>query len=255
MQKPLILITNDDGINAPGIRHLISVVKEIGNVVVVAPDQPRSATSHSITVSKPVRFSKISDSENYSEYSCDGTPVDCVKIAVDKILGRKPDILVSGINHGSNASVNILYSGTMSAAMEGLMINIPSIGFSLNDYSYKADFTHTSEYIKNIVKTVLINKLPDDICLNVNFPVNKGKIKGVKVCRQANGRWNEAFEERTDPYGRNYYWLTGNFESFDTSEDTDEWAMANNYVAIVPIHCDYTSHRNINVINKWNFNV
>jgi 5'-nucleotidase len=256
MDKPLILVTNDDSFSAPGIRFLIEVVKKLGDVVVVAPDKPQSGMGHAITVSTPLRLQKIKSEKHYKEYFCNGTPVDCVKLAVDKVLHRKPDLLVSGINHGSNASVNIIYSGTMSAVIEGAMGHIPSIGFSLNDYAYNADFSHTAVYIENICKQVLEQGLPDNICLNVNFPIkSKNKIKGVKICRQANAFWKEEFSERKDPHGRDYYWMMGIFENLDKGRDTDEWALANNYVSIVPVHYDLTAHHAIDKLKKWKLHV
>jgi len=253
-KKPLILVTNDDGVFAPGIRVLIKVMRTIGNVVVVAPDKPQSGMGHAITVGVPVRLQKIKSEKNYKEYACNGTPVDCVKIAKDIIIKGNPDLLVSGINHGSNASVNIIYSGTMSAAIEGSMENIPSIGFSLTDMSYHADFSHTEKYIAQITKTVLKNKLPDGICLNVNFPPkSKKKLNGLAVCRQARAYWKEKFDARTDPHGRNYYWLTGVYENLDAGKDTDEWALKHNYVSIVPVQFDLTAHKTLLTIKNWNF--
>ncbi|MEI6852649.1 MAG: 5'/3'-nucleotidase SurE [Bacteroidota bacterium] len=256
MNKPLILITNDDSFSAPGIRYLIGVMREIGEVVVVAPDKPQSGMGHAITVSTPLRLQKIKTEKNYKEYFCNGTPVDCVKLAVDKVLHRKPDLLVSGINHGSNASVNIIYSGTMSAVIEGAMGHIPSVGFSLNDYAYTADFSHTGTYIKSICKNILENGLPKNTCLNVNFPTKSDvALKGVKICRQADAYWKEEFSERKDPHGRDYYWMMGVFENLDKGKDTDEWALKNNYVSIVPVHYDLTAHDSIPVIKKWKFDV
>lgn len=256
MAKPLILITNDDGISAPGIRFLVSLMGRIGRVVVVAPDKPQSAMGHAITVNQPLRITKLRFDDHHTEYSCSGTPVDCVKIAIDKILRRKPDLLVSGVNHGANSSVNIIYSGTMSAALEGAMVHVPSIGFSLNEYAYNADFSHTEHYIISIVKNVIAHGLPEGTCLNVNFPARSNrKIKGIKVCRQAKGHWKEEFDERKDPHGRNYYWLTGVFENPDLGSDTDEWALKHNYVSVVPVHFDFTAHQAISEINKWKFDV
>ncbi len=255
MEKPLILITNDDSYSAPGIRYLISVMRELGEVVVVAPDKPQSGMGHAITVTAPLRLQKIKSDQHYKEYFCSGTPVDCVKLAVGKVLHRKPDLLVSGINHGSNASVNIIYSGTMSAVIEGVMGHIPSVGFSLNDYSHNADFSHTAPYIKSICQNVLKNGLPESVCLNVNFPINDKKTKGIKVCRQANAYWKEEFSERQDPHGRDYYWMMGVFENLDMGKDTDVWALENHFVSIVPVHYDLTAHAAIPLIKKWKFDV
>ena len=256
MQKPVILVTNDDGIMAPGIRNLISFMLELGEVVVVAPDKGQSGMGHAVTISQPLRLEKISANGTHIEYSCSGTPVDCVKLAVSKVLHRKPDIIVSGINHGSNSSINVIYSGTMSAAIEGAMEGIPSIGFSLIDYRFDADFASSRNYIHLIVKNVLKHGLPIGTCLNVNIPkVKENQIKGVRICRQANANWVEEFDHRQDPHGKDYYWLTGRFQLHEDVDDTDEWALANNYISIVPVHFDFTAHKIIPTLKNWNFNV
>jgi 5'-nucleotidase len=256
MTRPLILITNDDGIEAPGLRSLVKFMLPLGEVVVVAPDKPQSAMGHAITIAMPLHLQKLKNSGDHDEYCCSGTPVDCVKLAIDKILHRKPDLLVSGINHGSNASINIIYSGTMSAALEGAMERVPSIGFSFVDYSYDSDFGKAEAYVRAIALNVLNNGLPEGICLNVNFPMNNEKnYKGVKVCRQAMAYWKEEFDQRKDPRGRDYYWLTGVFENPDKGEDSDECALANNYISIVPVHFDFTAHAAIAEINKWKYDV
>jgi len=255
MPKPQILITNDDGISAPGIRYLIGIMKQLGDVAVVAPDKPQSAMGHAITVGAPLRLQKIVREPGYTEYSCNGTPVDCVKIGIDKVIHRRPDLLVSGINHGSNSSINIIYSGTMSAALEGAMLGIPSIGFSLHDYSHSADFSLTGPFIKEICKNVLKNGIADGTALNVNFPPKKGTPKGIKICRQARAYWQEEFDERKDPFGRPYYWLKGVFTNHDLEKDTDEWALAHNYVSVVPVHFDFTAMHAIESLKKWKFNV
>ena len=252
MAKPLILITNDDGIFAPGLRTLISVMQHLGDVLVIAPDKPMSGMGHAVTISTPLRVHKIKSEEGYTEYSCNGTPADCVKLGHKAILGRKPDLVVSGINHGSNASVNVLYSGTMAAVIEGAMENIPSIGFSLDDYSYNADFSKCEPYIKSIAENVLKSGLPEYTCLNVNIPsVNGSPIKGIKIARQAMAYWDEKFDQRQDPHMRDYFWLTGVFRNRDEAEDTDEWALRNNYVAVVPLHFDLTSHKTIPLLRDW----
>lgn len=251
--KPNILVVNDDGITATGIKNLMEVMQEIGHVVVVAPDSPQSGMGHAITIGKPIRFDKVSIYEGVEMYKCSGTPVDCVKIAVNKIFkGKKPDLCVSGINHGLNNSINVLYSGTMSAAVEGAIEKIPSIGFSMDDFAADADFSHTKKYIKNICEQVLANGLPEGTLLNVNFPKG-GDLKGIKICRQANAKWMEEFDERTDPYNRPYYWLTGVFENFDHGEDTDVWALEHGYVSIVPVQFDLTAHHAIQTLSSWNF--
>jgi 5'-nucleotidase len=253
-KKPLILVTNDDGISAPGIRHLIGIMKKIGEVVVVAPDKPQSATGHAITINNTLHINKIDiDPDITEEYSCSGTPVDCVKLAVHEILKRKPDICVSGINHGSNSSINVIYSGTMSAAVEAGIEGIPAIGFSLLDYSWDADFEAAAHYIEKITRETLKNGLPQGVVLNVNIPkLPKEKLKGIKVCRQANASWVETFDKRTNPQGRVYYWLTGEFINEDKGEDTDEAALANGYLSVVPVQFDLTAHHAIKEINSWN---
>lgn len=252
MNKPVILVTNDDGINAPGLRHLINIMRTIGKVVVVAPQSTMSGIAHSITVRSPLRVEEIVKEKDYEEYSCNGTPVDCVKLGEQIVLRHKPDLLVSGINHGSNASINVIYSGTMAAVLEACIDGIPSIGFSLLDYSSKADFSYCSEYVKIIAENVIKNGLPSGVCLNVNIPtVNGAEIKGIKVCRQAKSKWVEEFDERKDPRQKDYYWLTGRFERLENGKDTDEWALENNYVSVVPVHFDFTAHYAIEDINRW----
>ncbi len=243
---PLILVTNDDGIMAPGLRALIKVMCELGEVVVVAPDKPQSGMGHAITVSSPLRIEQIHSNNGFAEYTCNGTPVDCVKLAIDKVLNRKPDLLVSGINHGSNSTINVIYSGTMSAALEGAIEQIPSIGFSYLDNSYKADFNVPVKYVKLISQKVLLTGLPANTCINVNIPrISESDIKGIKICRQAKAFWSDEYFERTDPNNRKYYWLTGVLENNDLGEDTDEWALKNNYVSIVPVQADLTAHHAI----------
>lgn len=256
-EKPLILVTNDDGITAPGLRTLIHVMNEIGDVVVVAPDSPQSAMGHAITINSTLYCSPINidDDGDQIEYSCSGTPADCVKLAVNEILNRPPDICISGINHGSNSSINVIYSGTMSAAVEAGIEGIPAIGFSLCDYSWKANFDAVKDYVKKITLSALKNKIPKGVVLNVNFPkLKKEEIKGVRVCRQAKANWVEEFDKRTNPQGRDYYWLTGKFVNYDKGEDTDEWALANGYVSVVPVQYDLTAHHSIQDLNMWNLN-
>ena len=256
-KKPLILVTNDDGISAPGIRALIDVMKQLGDVVVVAPDSPQSAMGHAITINNTLFINKVSfDSEVKEEYSCSGTPVDCVKLAVNEILKQKPDLCVSGVNHGSNSSINVIYSGTMSAAVEAGIEGIPAIGFSLLDYDWNADFESIKNSIKLIASQVLENGLPDGVILNVNFPKLKEKdLKGIKICRQAKAFWKEEFDKRKTPQGKDYYWLTGEFINQDKGEDTDEWALANGYISIVPVQFDLTAHHAIQKLNTYKFNI
>jgi 5'-nucleotidase len=254
MSKPLILVTNDDGITAPGIRALISVMSEIGTVIVVAPDKPQSAMGHAITLNSTLFINKVS-SENaiVTEYSCSGTPVDCVKLAVNEILHRKPDLCVSGINHGSNSSINVIYSGTMSAAVEAGIEGIPAIGFSLLDYDWNADFDTIKPSIKKITLEVLEKGMPSNVVFNVNFPkLKENEIKGIKICRQAKAIWMEKFDKRITPQGKDYYWLTGEFVNQDKGEDTDEWALENGYISVVPVQFDLTAHHTIQQLNTWN---
>lgn len=242
-EKPIILITNDDGITAPGIKHLVEAVKDLGRVVVVAPDKPQSGMGHAITIGYPLRLHKAAVWEDVESWSCSGTPVDCVKLAVDKVLHRKPDLCLSGINHGANHSINVIYSGTMSAAIEASIENIPSIGISLLDYSMEANFEGAKMYTRILVEKLLSKKTEKHFCLNVNIPaVDKSLIKGIKVCKQAYAKYEEDFQERKDPGGRKYFWLTGEFKNFDKSKDTDVWALEHHYVSVVPVQFDLTHY-------------
>jgi 5'-nucleotidase len=239
-----ILVTNDDGVTAPGIRYLVEAVKDLGRVVVVAPDKPQSGMGHAITIGFPLRMSRVKMMDGVEAWSCSGTPVDCVKIAVDKILHRKPDLCLSGINHGANHSINVIYSGTMSAAIEASIESIPSVGFSLLDYSVEADFTGAKKYARIIVEQLKKQKKIDKhLCLNVNFPaIPEPLIMGIKIARQAYAKYEEDFNERDDPHGRKYYWLTGAFVNFDKGKDTDVWALENNFVSVVPVQFDLTNY-------------
>ena len=242
-RKPVILITNDDGITAPGIMNLVESVKDLGKIIVVAPDKPQSGMGHAITIGQPLRLQKVQVSEGIESYSCTGTPVDCVKLAVDKVLHRKPDLCLSGINHGANHSINVIYSGTMSAAVEAAIESIPSAGFSLLDYNIEADFTGARKYTRMVVEMMLKTKLDKHTILNVNIPsMPVDLVKGFKICRQAYAKYEEDFIERADPHGRMYYWLTGEFVNFDKGKDTDVWALANNYVSVVPVQFDLTNY-------------
>jgi len=248
MSAPLILVTNDDGITAPGIRTLIHAMNQLGDVVVVAPDSPQSGMGHAITLHESLRLKPMSiDAGPQTEYACSGTPVDCVKLAVHEVLkDRKPDLIVSGVNHGSNASVNVIYSGTMSAAVEGAMQGVPSIGFSLLDYRWDADFRAVEPYLKQIAQNVLTEGLPEGVCLNVNFPhAEKAPYAGVRVARQALGFWKESFEERADPSGKPYYWMRGDYHNPDGAEDTDIWALDRGFVSVVPTQYDLTAHHGL----------
>ena len=252
-KKPLILVTNDDGITAPGMRLLIKAMNEIGEVVVVAPDSPQSAMGHAITVNSTLHVEPVSiDDGPQIEYACSGTPADCVKLAVNELLNTTPDLCVSGVNHGSNSSINVIYSGTMSAAVEAGIEGIPAIGFSLMDYSWNAEFDHLKEHIKKIAQNVLDNGLPKGVVLNVNIPKTGDKtFKGIKICRQARANWVEKFDKRVNPHGKEYYWLTGEFINMDKGEDTDEWALARDFISIVPVQFDMTAHHFIDDLNQW----
>ncbi|WP_339658009.1 5'/3'-nucleotidase SurE [Flavobacterium frigidarium] len=255
-RKPLILVTNDDGITAPGIRALIDVMSKIGDVLVVAPDKPQSAMGHAITINSTLYLNKISaEDAAVTEYSCSGTPVDCVKLAVNEILKKKPDLCVSGVNHGSNSSINVIYSGTMSAAVEAGIESVPAIGFSLLDYDWNADFDTIKPFIEKITLEALENGMPKDVVLNVNFPkLKKEAIKGIKICRQAKAIWAEKFDKRVTPQGKDYYWLAGEFINQDKGQDTDEWALANGYISVVPVQFDLTAHHSIQELNTWKWN-
>lgn len=256
-EKPLILVTNDDGITSKGINILVQVARELGQVVVVAPDSPQSGMGHAITISEPLRIEKSKVFEGLEAYQCSGTPADCVKVAKNLVLKKEDiDLVVSGINHGSNSSISVIYSGTMSAAIEAAIENIPAIGFSLCDYSHDADFSHAVPYIKHIISEALLKGFPKNMALNVNIPAkNSGDIKGIKICRQAKAKWQEEYEKRVDPNGRNYYWATGDLINNDHGEDTDEWALAHHYVSVVPCIFDLTAHHAISVLNsEWQLN-
>ncbi|MBE2246871.1 MAG: 5'/3'-nucleotidase SurE [Candidatus Competibacteraceae bacterium] len=253
-QRPLILVCNDDGIFAPGIAALTSVMQDLGDVLVVAPDSPQSGMGHAITINSTLRVHRIEQTDRLTRYSCSGTPVDCIKMAVSKLADRPISLIVSGINHGSNSSINVIYSGTMSAAVEGCIEGIPSIGFSLCNYSYEADFSASLPYVKKIAALVLQKGLPEGVCLNVNIPsIHKSKMQGVRVCRQAKAFWDEEMDERTDPRGGKYYWLTGIFKNMDEGIDTDEWALANNFVSVVPVQIDITAYQAMEELKMWDF--
>lgn len=253
--RPLILVTNDDGITSKGIRTLVDIVKTIGDVVVVAPNSPQSGMGHAITIGEPLRLYETDIFEGVEEYECSGTPADCVKLAKNHVLkDKKPDLVVSGINHGSNSSISILYSGTMSAAIEGAIEGIPAIGFSLCDFKENADFDHATEHIATIIRTALERGIPKGIALNVNIPA-KGvePLKGIISCRQARAKWQEKFDYRIDPNGRGYFWMAGDFVNFEADKvDTDVWALDNNYVSVVPCQFDLTEYKALEELKSWN---
>ena len=245
-QRPLILVTNDDGLHAKGMETLIKVARQFGDVIAISSQEPMSGMSHAITVKVPLRVKLLSREPGLSRYVCNGTPVDGVKLVFNSLLQRRPDLLLSGINHGSNSSSSVLYSGTMAAAMEGAINHIPSVGFSLLDFDPDADFSASAFYAEEVVRFVLEQGLPDGICLNVNIPrLSLEKTRGIRVSTQANGYWKEEFEKRTDPNGKEYFWLTGFFQNREPDnggEGTDEWALHNGYVSVVPINTDLTAY-------------
>ncbi len=250
--RPYILVTNDDGVDAPGIIELTQTMQEIGDVLVVAPDVHRSGQSSAITVGTPLRAMLLEKSEGLTRYACSGTPTDCVKLAFNSLIERTPDVVVSGINHGSNAAVNVIYSGTMGAAMEGSQHGVPSIGFSILDHAHDADFSHFLPFVKQITEEIIHKGLPNNVCLNVNAP--KGALKGAEVVRQCKGRWVKEFEKRQDPYGMEYFWLTGRFENEEPdARDTDEWVLSQGYVSIVPTSIDMTAYEELDKMKDWDF--
>jgi 5'-nucleotidase len=251
---PVILVTNDDGITAPGIRALVEAVRDLGKVIVVAPDSPQSGMGHAITIGQPLRLDKVEVFEGIESYQCSGTPVDCVKLARDKVLHRKPDICVSGINHGANSSINIIYSGTMSAAMEAAIEGIPSVGFSLLDYRFEADFSLAKQVAHTITARMLQHSMPEHMLLNVNIPkLTADTYKGIKICRQAYAKWEENFDKRTDPRGKDYYWMVGKFVNMDSGDDTDVKALEDGFASVVPVKFDLTDMHIKNWLEgEWN---
>jgi 5'-nucleotidase len=249
----LILITNDDGLYAAGLRTLLDVIEDFGKVVMISTMESMSGMSQALTVKTPIRVKLLEENEKHRIYASNGTPTDSVKLAINQLLERMPDWVVSGINHGANASVSVLYSGTMAAALEGCLYGVPSVGFSLNNFSPTADFSICKKYIRQVMKKLEKHPLPKGVCLNVNIPsAPRDAIKGIKICRQSKGNWKEEFEKRKDPMGKTYYWLTGIFQNHEPeSTDTDEWALANNYVSVVPVTVDMTAHHFIVNLKEW----
>ena len=251
-KKPIILVTNDDGISAKGIRSLFNAVKNFGDIYVVAPDSPQSGMGHAITINYPLRISKVDFFEDSVAFSCSGTPVDCVKLGIYEVMKEKPDLIVSGINHGANTSTNVLYSGTMSAAVEGAMENIPSIGFSLCNFDSDADFSVAQLVVKQLVEKVLQNGMPEGVCLNVNIPdVSEENFKGIKVCHQAKAFWEDSFDKRLDQFGKPYFWLTGHFLNQEKTNDTDLYWIDKGYASIVPTQFDMTSYKALKELENW----
>ncbi|MBM3185624.1 MAG: 5'/3'-nucleotidase SurE [Bacteroidetes bacterium] len=248
----LILVTNDDGVSAKGIHALAEVASRFGKVVVVAPDKPQSGMGHAITINHPLRLNKIDLFGEIEAYSCSGTPVDCVKLAIYEVLHRKPDLILSGVNHGENSSTNVLYSGTMSAAIEGAMEGISSIGFSLADYEPDADFSATKYYAALLIDKALNLEFSKGVCLNVNVPkLNQSEIKGFKICKQAHAFWADRFDKRLDQFGRTYFWLTGDFSDVDKRPDTDLHALKEGYISVVPTLYDLTAYNEITHFENW----
>ncbi|MEE0865119.1 MAG: 5'/3'-nucleotidase SurE [Alistipes sp.] len=244
----VIFVTNDDSYLSKGFRAAVNLASEFGRVVAIAPDRVQSGMSQAITINQPLFMRKVESSERVEIYAFSGTPVDCAKIAFDHLfVGRKVDLVLSGINHGSNAAVNVMYSGTMGAAIEGSFYGVPSIGLSLDDHDADADFEGAVKYGRMVIKSVLeaATELPRPLCLNVNVPrIAADQIEGIRLCRQTRGFWREEFYARQDPHGREYFWLTGAFQNAEPeAEDTDEWALAHRYVAVVPVQVDMTDYR------------
>ncbi len=252
-ERPLILVTNDDGIAAKGLKVLTEIAMQLGDVVVISTPDSQSGMSHAITIKTPLRVKTLEKRKELTRYLLNGTPVDGIKLAVNQLLNKQPDLILSGINHGANSSSSVIYSGTMAAAIEASINHIPAVGFSLLDYDADADFSHCYKPVKEMITRVLNDGLPEYICLNINIPkLNGSPIKGVKVCRQVNGYWLEEFEKRTDPHGGDYYWLTGSFYNReDGVEGTDEWALNNNFISVVPIHFDLTAYHLIDQMRNW----
>ena len=250
--EKLILVTNDDSVNAKGIQSLVEIASKHGRVVVVAPDKPQSGMGHAITLNDPIRLTRVSMFGDIEAYASSGTPVDCVKLAIYEVLNRKPDLVLSGINHGENSSTNVLYSGTMSAAIEGAMEGLPSIGFSLSNFSPEADFMQYQSFISEIINKALIKDFPKFTCLNVNIPNIPGsQIAGISVCTQAHAFWADRFDKREDQFGRPYYWLTGEFGEVNPRVDSDLYALNNGYISIVPTHFDLTNYAVLDQIKNW----
>ena len=250
-KKYKILISNDDGIDAPGIYALVNEIKKIGEVLVFAPDKQQSAVGHAITMNYPLRATKSYKNGKLFGYGIDGTPADAVKLAVNSLLKEKPDLLISGINHGANTAISIIYSGTVSAATEGTVLGIPSFAISLTTYA-KPDFRYAAKLARKLAMTVLKKGLPDGVLLNVNVPaVPEKEIRGIKVTRQSKARWDDWFEARKDPSNKEYFWLTGRLVVGEKAEDTDQVAVENKYVSITPIHYDLTNYDMLEKMKKW----
>lgn len=250
--RPLILVTNDDGYLANGAHVLIDRLLPFGDIVAVCPDEPRSGQSMAITVTGPLRVTRHPDYNGAKMYSVSGTPVDCVKLAMHHILDRRPDLVVAGINHGSNSAINVLYSGTMGATMEGCAFGIPSVGFSLTDHSMQADFTPCLKAIDILTRHMLERGLPEGVCLNVNVPNICGTPSEMRLCVPCKGHWNDEYKEYTDPHGRPFYWLTGVFENLEPDNDhTDEWALHHGMVSVVPVAIERSANMPCDLRIPW----
>ncbi len=248
-RKARILVTNDDGIYSKGIDALVQVAQEYGEVVVVAPNKAQSGMGHAITLQDPIRITAVNRWKHITAFACSGTPVDCVKVGIYEILDQRPDLVLSGINHGSNAATNVLYSGTMSAAVEGAMEGIPSIGISLDAYEEDADFEGSQFILHALLPKVLEHGMDKGTCWNVNVPnLSPEALKGIKVCRQASSFWQDRFEKRNDQFGRPYYWLTGEFNEHIPADDTDLHYLKEGFATLVPTQFDLTAHHTINTL-------
>jgi 5'-nucleotidase len=251
MNRPLILITNDDGVDARGLQTLCNVAVDFGDVVVMAPEHNLSGKSHSLTTDKPLRVNEIKQENGLGIFACDGTPADCVKLATEHFCPRQPDMVLSGINHGSNSSINVLYSGTMGAVLEATALGLNAVGFSLLNHNPQADFSACIPYTRAIIANVLEHGLPEGVALNVNIPrLEASQIKGMRICHQAKAKWLDCFEQRVDPRGRPYWWLTGKFVCDNPPDTSDEWALANGYVSVVPTRTDFTAYDTIDELKK-----
>lgn len=246
--KPLIFISNDDGVNAKGINELIRFLRPLGNLVIMAPTAPRSGHGCALTVGQPVSYHLVSEEPGLTIYACTGTPVDCMKLALETVLEKTPDIVVSGINHGDNSGVNVHYSGTMGVAIEACLKGIPAIGLSLDNHAPDADFQPLEKHIQQIISGVLRTKMPDRTCLNVNFPA--GEIRGLKVCEQAVGRWTKEWQPVSGADGKTFL-LTGDFvNTMPDNEMSDNWALANGYIAVTPVTVDMTNYSFLNALKQ-----
>lgn len=251
-KRPLILVSNDDGVTAKGISELVRFLRPLGEIVVMAPDSARSGSGCAMTVTQPVHYRLLRREVGLTVYACTGTPTDCVKLAFNTVLERTPDLVVGGINHGDNSATNVHYSGTMGVVIEGCLKGIPSIGFSICDHSPGADFEAAGPFVRKIAATVLEKGLPSLTCLNVNFPLTQ-VLKGVKVCEQAKGSWVKEYEPCPRKVDANYFWLTGEFADQEPdNEKNDHWALAQGFIAVTPVTVDVTAYHFMDELKSWN---